>query len=54
MKCLALAASRHFSGQSSSLVDADDLEECVIGRERPETIPSKDPDNPILVQHFHG
>ncbi|XP_029122777.1 transcription factor SPATULA isoform X2 [Elaeis guineensis] len=52
MKCMAMASSRHFSEQSSSLVH--DLEECVIGRERPENMPSKDPDNPLLVQHFHG
>ncbi|XP_038987269.1 putative transcription factor bHLH056 isoform X2 [Phoenix dactylifera] len=54
MKCLAVAASQHFSGQSSSLADTGDLEDCVIGRERPENMPSKDPDNPILIQHFHG
>lgn len=54
IKCMAMAASQHFSGQSSSLVGADNLEECVIRRERPENIPSEDPDNPIFIQHLHG
>ncbi|XP_026661612.2 transcription factor SPATULA-like isoform X8 [Phoenix dactylifera] len=54
MKCIAVAASQHFGGQPSSLVDDDNLEECAIGRERPEDMLSKDPENLILVQHLHG
>ncbi|XP_019708022.1 uncharacterized protein [Elaeis guineensis] len=53
MKCMAVAASQRFGGQPSSLVD-DNLEECVIGRERAEDMPSKDPENRSFVQHLHG
>ncbi|KAG1363188.1 putative transcription factor PHYTOCHROME INTERACTING FACTOR-LIKE 13 [Cocos nucifera] len=54
MKCMSVAASQHFGGQPSSLVDDDNLEECVIGRGRPEDMPSKDPENLSFVQHLHG
>lgn len=53
-KCMAIAASQHFGGRPSSLVDDDSLEECVMGRQRPEDMPSKDPENLSFVQHLHG